>query len=219
MNRILPIFSPALLTALLFLPAVLLHSTPLRASNAVPMSNMNQPSQAISAEDILDIYGPLPLPEPKPYLCYALFVLLFLMLVVGIWVSWRYYKNRKETNPVDPARTALSSLDSAERKLPVNGVVFFADEVSQLLRSYIEARFHLPITSCTTNEFFRQLQLNPEADRYPVITGKDDLEASLELCDKIKFSRFLPESEAVRLLGERVRRFIEVTRLTVVEEI
>ena len=218
MNRILSFFSPALLTALLFLPAVLLHTTPIRASNAVPANNMNRPSHPIAVEEIRDIYGPLPLPEPKPYLFYALFVLLFLMLVAGIWMSWKYYNDQRETSLVDPAHTALSSLDSAERNLSVNGVFYFADEISQLLRSYIEARFNLPITKCTTTEFFKQLQSKPEADRYPVLADKKDLEACLELCDKIKFSRFLPESEAVFLLGERVRRFIEMTRSRTVGE-
>ena len=218
MNRKIISLSLACLTALLFLPPVLLHATQLRAPNPgqALQENAGIPDAAVSAEDIRDIYGPILLPEPPPYLLYGVGILLAILLVVAIWLLWVFMKKRKNSEKPDPAVLALCSLKEAEAGLHQRGILFFAGEVSQILRSYIEAQFSIPTTSCTTSEFFSSLE---NESQLTILTDHDDiLKHCLILCDRIKFSRFLPDHEAVRSLTSSVHRFIETTRTQPIEE-
>ena len=64
MNRKTLFFSLACITAVLFLPPVLLHATELRAPNPgeTLQDNAGLPDTSVITEDIRDIYGPIPLP-------------------------------------------------------------------------------------------------------------------------------------------------------------
>ena len=220
MNRKTTFFSLACITAMLFLPPVLMHATSLRVPN--PSTGVQDDAGAITPpgtpEDIRDIYGPISLPEPPPYLLYGVFILLAIILVIAAWITWAYIKKKKSDQKIDPAARALYSLKKAEDGLSELGILFFAGEVSQILRSYIEARFFIPTTSCTTSEFFSGLETTFD-NQSSILTKHDDtLKQCLMLCDRIKFSRFLPEHEAVRSLAERVRSFIDKTRTKPAEE-
>lgn len=219
MNRKTTFFSLAACTVLFFLPPVWLHATSLRAPN--PQQQMIQggtlPSASGTVADIRDIYGPVILPEQPPYLLYGAGFLLSLLLILALWFIWRYVRKNKGFKKVDPALLALSSLSKAEAGLPELGIPFFAAEVSRILRSYIEARFNIPATRCTTVEFFSRLDSSFE-NQLGMIKDDPVLKQCLILCDKIKFSRYHPGREAVNILAENVRCFIETTRTKPVEE-
>lgn len=220
MNRKTTSLSVTCLTALLFLLPVLLHATELRAPNPgqALQDDAGLPDTPVSAEDIRDIYGPILLPEPPPYLLYGIGILFVTLLIVAIWLLWVFMKKRKNSEAIDPAVLALCSLDEAEAGLPQRGILFFAGEVSQILRSYIEAQFSIETTSCTTSEFFSSLDTSHEG-QLALLTDHDDiLKHCLILCDRIKFSRFLPDHDAVRSLKRSVRSFIETTRTKPLEE-
>jgi len=220
MNRKTIFLSLTCLTALLFLPPGLLHATELRAPNPgqAIQNDAGIPGTPVSVEDIRDIYGPILLPEPPPYLLYGVGILLVILLIVAIWLLWVFMKKRKNSEETDPAVLALCSLKEAEAGLPQRGILFFAGEVSQILRSYIEAQFSIPTTSCTTSEFFSSLDTS-YGNQLATLTDHDDiLKHTLMLCDRIKFSRFLPDHDAVSSLTRGVHRFIETTRTKPVEE-
>jgi hypothetical protein len=220
MNRKTIFFSLACITAMLFLPPVLLHATTLRVPN--PSTALQDTADAavppVATEDIRDIYGPVSLPKPPPYLLYGLVILLAILLIGAIWFTWVFMKKRKNNQKIDPAVLALCSLKKAEDGLPEIGILFFAGEVSQILRSYIEARFSIPTTSCTTSEFFSSLETSFDGQSSVMIKHDDTLKQCLMLCDRIKFSRFLPEHEVVKSLAESVHSFIDKTRTKPAEE-
>lgn len=220
MNRKTIFLSHTCLTALLFLLPVLLHATELGAPNPgqALQDDAGLPDTPVGAEDIRDIYGPILLPEPPPYLLYGVGILLVILLIVAIWLLWVFLKKRKNSEETDPAVLALCSLKEAEAGLPQRGILFFAGEVSQILRSYIESQFSIPTTSCTTSEFFSGLDTSYESQLAPLTDHDDILKHCLILCDRIKFSCFLPDHEAVRSLTRSVRSFIETTRTKPVEE-
>ena len=220
MNRKTLFFSLACITAVLFLPPVLLHATELRAPNPgeTLQDNAGLPDTSVITEDIRDIYGPIPLPAPPPYILYGVGILLVILLIVAICLLLVIMKKRRNNEKTDPAVLALCSLKEAEAGLPQHGILFFAGEVSQILRSYIEAQFSIPTTSCTTSEFFSSLETSYKSQLATLTNHDDILKHCLMLCDRIKFSRFLPDHEAVGSLTRSVRRFIETTRTKLVEE-
>lgn len=214
-------FSLAYTTAVLFIPSVSsLAATPLRVPTPAPATG-HQPL-AVPVEptaDIRDIYGPIPLPPPPPYLYYGIGIILIILVIIGGWLLWTFMHRKKKHQPVDPAEQALSSLTRAENDLSQNGTHRFADEVSHILRSYIEAQFHITITRSTTAEFFSSLETIQDAGLDRLATQRDTLKQCLVLCDKIKFSRFLPPGDTMQSLADNVRSFINSTRLEPTEEI
>ena len=209
MIRITSLYCSALSVTplLLFFPALVGARPGTAISPPAPVN------QASAAEDILDIYGPIPIPEPTPYLAYGAALLLGLLLISAGWLLWRRWSRRKKEMVQDPALIALSSLMEAERGLQEQGIVVFANKVSHILRAYIEARFNLPSTTSTTREFFSQLDLLQGTQNKLLCTEHPVLKQCLELCDRIKFSRFQPEHETVGELSKHSRQFIETTRL------
>ena len=219
MNRKIIFFSPACYAAALLLPPVLTHAAALRAPNSAPalQGNGAMPAGAAGAGDILDIYGPLALAEPFPYLLSGAGLLLLVLLAVALWLFLAHRKKRTDDRKPDPAIAALHSLQDAEEGLQRFGIGFFAGEVSRILRSYLEARFSLPATSSTTSEFFANLETSP-AQEEMLVQHDNLLRHCLLLCDRVKFSRFLPEQEAVGALARSARHFIEATRPKPLEE-
>ena len=204
-----------------FLPLIVMQPHPLFASTGTPllMSNTVPAPQSAPLTDIYDIYGPLPLPHSIPYLFYGIiFLAALLLLALGGVLVYRFLKKRQKPESIDPAVLALARLEKAESRLPIHGVVSFANEISAILRSYIEARFDIPSLACTTNEFFGQLKSSSAPDSQPSFLTNKELRQWFVLCDRVKFSRFHPENESIRMLGDHARQFIETTRLTSEEE-
>lgn len=221
MNRKTILFSLAFTAAILFLPSVSsMAATPLRVPPPAPATGHQPPSVPMEASvDIRDIYGPIPLPAPPPYLYYGVGITLIILVIIGGWLLWTFMHRKKKPRPVDPAEQALSSLTRAENNLPQNGTHRFGDEVSGILRSYIEAQFHITATRATTKEFFSSLETIQDAGLNRLAAQRDSLKQSLVLCDKIKFSRFLPPDDAIQSLTDNVRSFIHSTRFEPTEEI
>lgn len=199
-------FSP--LVPLLFLtslPVDLLANTARDPKLAAP----SLPPAA--AGDIIDIYGPIVLPEPPPY---YIFAMLLLALIVAV-ICYYFWRKRKQDKPLvlpDPAELALASLQRAELQLPKTGPLVFASEASHILRSYIERSYNIGMTRQTTTEFFSDLNRNISTDQSPLASHVESLKQCLSLCDLVKFARFLPEGGAVKALANNVRTFIEETR-------
>ena len=219
MNRKILFFSLACFAAKLLLPPVLLHAAALRAPNSTPalQDDAAMPAGTAGVDDIRDIYGPLVLAEPIPYLLYGAGLLILILLVIALWLVLAYRKKRTTGKQPDPASVALHSLQEAEDGLQRFGILFFAGEVSRILRSYIEARFSIPATSSTTSEFFSRLETS-SGQLDTLARHGDPLRQCLLLCDRVKFSRFLPEHESVGSLAGSARNFIEATRPKTVEE-
>jgi hypothetical protein len=87
-------------------------------------------------------------------------------------------------------------------------VKLFYEEISHILRHYIEDRFQLHAPERTTEEFFDEVQhseaLSP-GDR-------ESLYAFLQHCDLVKFAKHDPTTEEIQQTFDRVKAFIEKTR-------
>ena len=108
--------------------------------------------------------------------------------------------------PVDlPDLDAGSAADaSLDKQAPDE----FAEQVSGALRRYIEARFALPVTQRTSEEFLTDLLTR--ADISPLLAAKrPELGHFLEICDLAKFAARSLHQETMRALISSARSFID----------
>ncbi|MEW6428953.1 MAG: hypothetical protein AB1568_13065 [Thermodesulfobacteriota bacterium] len=134
-----------------------------------------------------DILPPLELPHPIwPYLAIAAGALALGLLATGLYLR-RRRRPRPAPPPLPPHRLAERQLDElAGRGLPEQGQgKLFHILLSDILRSYVEARFAIHAPEQTTEEFLAQLRHD---DR---LAGehKDSLKRLLNHCDMVKFAR------------------------------
>ncbi|MCK4236750.1 MAG: hypothetical protein KAX38_06500, partial [Candidatus Krumholzibacteria bacterium] len=84
----------------------------------------------------------------------------------------------------------------------------FTEEVSDILRHYIEDRFGLRASERTTEEFLTEAQTGLPVDS----EHKDLLREFLVHCDMVKFAALEPSSDDVKRTFETCRDFIDLTR-------
>ncbi len=167
--------------------------------------------------DIRDIKGPLRI--PRALVVYLLPLLgLFLAGLLFWWLSrrfWRKDPREGETKPEPPPRppheVALEALARLEASplLERGEVKEYHIRASEIIRTYLEARFHLPALEMTTR--FIKLGLERVGLGGEVVEGFGDF---LNRCDMVKFAKFRPDpsvAHSVLLLGrELVERTVPV---------
>src|SRR5262249_30615438 len=87
------------------------------------------------------------------------------------------------------------------------GVEQFYTRLSDVLRRYLELRYHLPAPEQTTLEFLEQMQRAPQLQPEQQVLLRD----FLERCDLVEFARARPSPEECRTDVERARAFVEQT--------
>lgn len=144
-------------------------------------------TNALIIEDLTLV--PVPVWWQSPWFI-ALVVLA--LAVAGFYVR-RWWKNRPQPAPVAPsvppgppphleALRRLAELRARHAKLDAYAV---AIECSDILRTYIEARFTLPIRYQTTREFLGAAQAAPELNA----EAQSQLGEFLKFFDQLKFAR------------------------------
>jgi len=84
----------------------------------------------------------------------------------------------------------------------------FYEQVSNILRYYIEDRFTLKAPERTTEEFLAELKYD-----YVLSAGdKESLEQFLRHCDLVKFAKHQPTDQQVKLTVDLVKDFIDRTK-------
>ncbi|MGE0158135.1 MAG: BatD family protein [Gemmatimonadales bacterium] len=161
--------------------------------------------------DIRDIRGPLGLPMSA--LRMALLVLLPLLLAALLFVVARRLRARKETSP----RPAIGPLPRPPHEIALEALAALGGsgllergevkqlhiEASDILRTYVEARFHVDALEMTTHEVLGGLERDGVEPRF-----RDGLRAFLEQCDLVKFAKVRPDADASRQLLELGRRLV-----------
>ncbi len=133
------------------------------------------------AEDIRDIRGPVPLPEPiSPWVWGSLAVVAVLALAAAWW--WR----RRRAKPLAPDAAALRSLEEARGLIGAGDAASFSARVSDTVRAYVEAAFSVRAPFRTTEELLQQLL----RDESPVAAHRAELSRFLEQCDLAKYARW-----------------------------
>ncbi len=84
----------------------------------------------------------------------------------------------------------------------------FYEEISNILRHYIEDRFDLRAPERTTEEFLIELQSSDALGE----SDKKDLGEFLGHCDLVKFAKHRPETEQIQQTFDLVKNFIEKTK-------
>ena len=169
-----------------------------------------QNSTQLPEEDIRDIYGPIELSHKPSYLIPLVTIIAALTLAA---LTYFFLKRKKsKTIPLNHADIALRKLREAEDQVHNTGPELFAEEVSNILKTYIENSFSIKTTSKTTREFFESLtepgeQIDDQLRQHLVM-----LDHCLSIFDKVKFARFTPENKHVDELTNHVRNFIEATQ-------
>jgi hypothetical protein len=162
--------------------------------------------------DIRGIRGPLSIPIGVVIIVGWVLILLVLLLLA--YVFWRYRRGRgtkaapaKPRAPPVPAWVAaLAALDAVEasQMLPRGEVKEYHIAVSEIVRRYVEERFHVDALEMTTREVMSGL----EKARVDAVF-RQDLRRFLDQCDMVKFAKARPDADASRALLILGRALIE----------
>lgn len=127
----------------------------------------------------------------------------------GYWLWRRHAGARTFLSPAQWAERELDRL--AALKLPERGAVErYHTLLSNVVRGYLEKRFHLPARRQTTPEFLAAVARSPELAP-PQRAFLDDF---LRRCDLAKFAGVAPSPEACMALAKAARRFVHETAET-----
>ena len=165
------------------------------------------------AEDIRGLAPPVGFGRPNwPYVLLGLGVLIAGAL---IWyLIWRhnnpkslYISEPEERAPPDPAKVALErlrALENAPLAKRAQVEAFYVD-LSDILRTYIEDRLHMPALECTTRELVRIL-VGPSVQHQVPSGIPEQLDQVLSLADLVKFADVTPAvNEGRSVLKEAVK--------------
>jgi hypothetical protein len=152
-----------------------------------PQQATGQNLQAGNAPPALhDIYGPIDLPGPVPYLLYGLIALAVILAFLALY-WWLYKRPKPAVSPIPPAMIARDELMRARELMKPEQALRYMERISEILRRYLESRFHLPTTRQTTREFFRSLG-HKLPEHLSSTSFKAELKDCLDQCDLAKFA-------------------------------
>jgi hypothetical protein len=170
--------------------------------------------------DIRDIKGLVPLLGGYGWLW-----VLAALVVLGVaaWFLYRWWR-RRQLPAAPPSIPVLSPYDRAVRALqrllddqlmPRGMADEFYTRLSDIVRHYLEGRFHLHAPERTTEEFLAEVSQSDALTR----EHKELLGAFLQECDLVKFARFRPGSADMQRAFEAAERFVHDTRRRLREEV
>jgi hypothetical protein len=162
---------------------------------------------AASTEDIRDIRGPKAVPSPELWFLWLAGGAALAALAYG---AWRWYRHVSTASKL-PYEIALDRLEKARALMTLETAREFSIEVSEIVRSYIEARFHVRVAHQTTEEFLHNLLEPSDA----LLASHQELLAEfLHHCDLAKFARWILSMEEMEEMHASARVFVLETGKT-----
>ena len=149
---------------------------------------------------------------PRPlwhYVLAALALLLLLYLAVRVF---RALRNRRA--PEAPALTPIQLAELRLQQLKDRDLLStmqykeFCQELSFLLREYLEGRFHFQATKLTTQEFLAQIPDTPFLQKHSLF-----LQRLLQTCDRVRYANDEPSANALAALETQCRELIQEAEL------
>jgi len=190
---------------------------PLRAGDSPALTPMPGPRQPLAgaapdaaAQTILhDIRGPVPLPDAPDLL---LWLLIALAVVIMAALLFFYFRKRRTKEPLPPLphEIALTELDRLRSLMNPTQAVLYADQLAEVFRRYLEARFRIPSTRRTTREFLFDLGKSLPGGNH-LEPHQDRLRHCLEQCDLSKFAHYTPGEQNLESMEQTVRDFVLTT--------
>ena len=179
-------------------------AAPTSASPAAPVVSTPASGATAANEDIHDIRGPLEISSPELWFLWLAGGTVLAALAYGAWRWYRHFR----TAPHLPYEIALARLEKARALMTVPTAREFSIEVSEIVRSYIEARFHVRAAHQTTEEFLHNLLEPSDA----LLTGHRELLGDfLHHCDLAKFARWVLSLEEMEEMYGSARTFVSET--------
>ena len=141
--------------------------------------------------------------------------LLGLLLIgAGIWAYRKYYKkginplkpSKKRLPPYEEAMINLQNLKSAQLWQQGQEKEYFTG-LTDILRVYIDRRFHINAVEMTSSQIIDTLKKNDETKAV-----NEQLEMILEIADIVKFANARPLADDNEVAYQRAVNFVEATR-------
>jgi len=128
-------------------------------------------------------------------------------LALLAYAAWRWFRRVKSISK-SAHELALERLEKARALMVPDKAREFSIEVSEIVRSYIEARFQVRAAHQTTEEFLHDLLEPSDA----LLAGHQELLADfLHHCDLAKFARWVLSVEEMEKMHDSARAFVVET--------
>ena len=141
-------------------------------------------------------------------------LLALLLLAGGIWAYRKYYKkgvnplkpSKKRLPPYEEAMINLQNLKAAQLWQKGQEKEYFTG-LTDILRVYIDRRFHINAVEMTSSQIIDTLKRNDETRAV-----NEQLEMILEVADIVKFANARPLADDNETAYQRAVNFVEATR-------
>lgn len=200
------------------IPAVLVEYTP--TGSDLSEEIMTEPLEVIvesvlettsGQTDIYDIKPPRSLPSRWGLILLVAGILISVCLAAVAFFIMRKKMTGEPIIPPKPAHEiAYRALDALEAQdLISQGLVKeFFSELSLIVRHYVEDRFDIRAPEMTTEEFLESVKASDELRT----EQKKLLREFLEQSDMVKFAKYGPAPEEIKMNFVAARRFVDETR-------
>ena len=159
-------------------------------------------------EDIEDV---VEMPQEAALWWIWLLIFFFIAAAAGGWILLRRKRAAKLIGIFKPAHEiAYERLKALVKNnlVETGRIKEFYEQISSILRHYIEHRFDLRAPERTTEEFLAELQYTDVLSE----PDKESLEEFLNHCDLVKFAKHRPTTEQIQQTFDLVKEFIEKTK-------
>ena len=137
-----------------------------------------------------------------------------LLIGAGIWAYRKYYKkginplkpSKKRLPPYEEAMINLRNLKAAQLWQQGQEKEYFTG-LTDILRVYIDRRFHINAVEMTSSQIIATLKKNEETKAV-----NEQLEMILEIADIVKFANACPLADDNEVAYQRAVNFVEETR-------
>jgi hypothetical protein len=173
---------------------------------ALLQTNLVKPALAAApaamTQDIRDIRGPKPI--PSPWLWPAWLAGGLALTALG-YAAWRWNRRCALATAKLPYEIALDQLEEARALMQPENAREFSITVSEIVRHYIEDRFHVGAARRTTEEFLYDLL---EASDALLASHRALLADFLHHCDLAKFALWVLSIEEMENMLQSARTFV-----------
>lgn len=164
-------------------------------------------------DSIRDIRPPVDLPHS--WLPWFLFGVLILLLVFVGWLIYQGIRKPKKKQEQSPQVTipswqkAYTRLENLKSKQLIERASLkpYYDELSLILRQYIEERFNLRAPEMTTEEFLDSIKRSSVLDS----AQQQIIKEFLFICDMVKFAKHDSSVSEAQKCFDLAKQFIDLT--------
>ncbi len=167
-----------------------------------------------ASSKIADIKPTRKLPGRIPRWTWVVLGATTVAFLVGLITS-KLWKNREklipQAPPIPPHVIALGALQALKNKglLEQDECKPFYTELSLILRSYLEGRFHLNAPDETTEEIVEEMSRSPELSG----SQRNILQEFMRQADMVKFAKGHPDRTTMESAFDTTKKFVEETKI------